>query len=89
MLEDFSKKLMMMDPVIDAAETSPVGLEIGQQFRFDDVMMLGTADFTMLGRPILKRVSVLATIEELTRTNKVIVFKKKRRKGYQRNNGHK
>lgn len=31
---------------------------------------------------------VLATVEENTQTNKEIVFKKKRRKGYQRNYGH-
>ena len=50
--------------------------------------MLGTSDFTMLGRPILNRVNVTATIEEMTRSNKVIVFKKNRRKGYQKSQGH-
>ena len=52
-LEDFSKKLMRTEPTIDAADVRPVGIEIGQQFRFDDVMMLGTSDFTLLGRPTL------------------------------------
>ena len=88
-LEDFTKILMKNALTIDAADTMPIGTEIGQQFRFDDVMMLGTSDFTILGRPTLKRASILATVEEVTRSDKVIVFKKKRRKGYQRSAGHK
>jgi len=41
--------------------------------------MLGTADITELGRPILKRARVYATVEEMSLSEKVIIYKKKRR----------
>jgi ribosomal protein L21 len=41
--------------------------------------MLATADITALGRPILKRARVYVSVEEMTLSEKVIVFKKKRR----------
>jgi ribosomal protein L21 len=44
--------------------------------------MLGTADITALGRPICKKARVYATVEEMSLSEKVIVFKKKRRQGY-------
>ena len=51
--------------------------------------MIGTPDYTSLGRPSVAHARVYATLEEITRSEKVIVFKKKRRKGYQKNAGHK
>ena len=56
---------------------------------FEDVLMFGTADLTVLGRPTLSRARVYATIEEMTLSEKVIIFKKKRRQGYQKSRGHK
>lgn len=50
---------------------------------------LGHADFTVLGRPSLDFVSVVCSVLEQTFSEKVIVFKKKRRKGYKRWQGHK
>ena len=51
-------------------------------------MMIGTKDYTSIGRPFVSTAKVYATIEEKSRTQKVIIFKKRRRKGYQRNKGH-
>ena len=42
-----------------------------------------------MGRPNLAKARVYATIEEMTLSEKVIIFKKKRRQGYQKSMGHK
>ena len=65
------------------------GLCAGHQIIFEDVLMFGTADLTVLGRPTLSRARVYATIEEMTLSEKVIIFKKRRRQGYQKSRGHK
>jgi len=41
-----------------------------------------------LGTPLLKGAKVSATIVNQAKADKVIVFKKKRRKNYRRKNGH-
>ena len=51
-------------------------------------MLIGTQDYTSIGQPFVTSARVYATVEEKSRTEKVIVFKKKRRKGYQKNKGH-
>ena len=61
---------------------------IGQQLCLDDVLMVGTLDYTAIGRPQIHKARVYATIEESCQTEKVIYFKLRRRKGYQRNGGH-
>ena len=56
---------------------------------FDEVLMVGTPDYTKLGRPNVEGVRVFATLEEISQSEKVIVFKKKRRKGYMKSRGQK
>ena len=51
---------------------------------FDEILMVGTKDYTSLGRPTVANARVFATLEEIAMSEKVIVFKKKRRKGYQK-----
>lgn len=51
--------------------------------------MIGTVDYTAVGRPNLMSARVYATVEEMTLSEKVIVFKKSRRKRYQKSQGHK
>ncbi len=63
-------------------------LNVGDTFTFDKVLLVGTDEYTSIGRPFVDSARVLATVEEKSLTSKVIVFKKKRRKGYQRNQGH-
>jgi len=50
-------------------------------------MMMAGKEFTVLGRPLLTNAKVFATVEQQCLTEKIIVFKKKRRKGYKRNMG--
>jgi large subunit ribosomal protein L21 len=63
-------------------------VNVGDTFVFDNVLLVASDEYTSLGRPLVTSAKVLATVEEHSRTTKVIVFKKKRRKGYQRNQGH-
>ncbi len=63
-------------------------LNVGDTFTFDKVLLVGSDEYTSIGRPYVNSAKVLATVEEKSLTEKVIVFKKKRRKGYQRNQGH-
>lgn len=38
--------------------------EVGTQLELEDVLMVGTQDYTCIGRPNVKNARVLATIEE-------------------------
>uniref|UniRef100_A0A7S2XBN0 Large ribosomal subunit protein bL21m n=1 Tax=Lotharella oceanica TaxID=641309 RepID=A0A7S2XBN0_9EUKA len=55
-------------------------LDIGEEIVFDKVLLLGTAEHTVLGRPLIPSASVCAVVEEQTQTRKIRVFKKRRRK---------
>lgn len=60
----------------------------GQSVSFDQVLLVSNDDAPSIGTPILKGASVNATVIGHAKGDKVIVFKKKRRKGYQKRNGH-
>lgn len=60
------------------------GYDINDQIIFDGVLLVASPDFTLLGRPVVRCARVFATVEEQTTTEKCIVFKKKRRKTYQK-----
>ncbi len=59
----------------------------GDQAEVGRVLATGTDDDIQFGTPALKA-PVTATILEHVQDDKVIVFKKKRRKGYKVKNGH-
>lgn len=58
--------------------------DINQQIVFDGVHLVGSKQYTLVGRPFVKSAKVYATVEEQTETDKLVVFKKKRRKTYQK-----
>ena len=60
----------------------------GDNVSFDNVHMLINGDSTSVGTPVISGASVGATVLNHQKGDKVIVFKKKRRKGYQVKNGH-
>lgn len=62
-------------------------LSIGDTIEVPDVHLIGNKYFTLLGRPLVSNARVLLNLEENTYTKKVLVFKKKRRKGYKKNMG--
>ncbi|KAG6557831.1 hypothetical protein Mapa_000598 [Marchantia paleacea] len=62
--------------------------DINDQLSLNKVLLLGSLNQTIIGRPIIPDASVLAAVEEHALDAKVIIFKKKRRKNYRRTNGH-
>ena len=54
--------------------------EVGTQIELEDVLLVGTKDYTSIGRPNVKNARVFATVEETSQTEKVLIFKKRRRK---------
>jgi large subunit ribosomal protein L21 len=61
--------------------------EVGASVTFPEVLMVG-GDSPVVGTPTVAGASVTATVLEQTRGEKLIVFKKRRRKNYRRRNGH-
>jgi large subunit ribosomal protein L21 len=60
----------------------------GDKVAFDDVLLVSDGGKTKVGTPMLKGASVKASVIGHQKGDKVIVFKKKRRKGYKVKNGH-
>jgi large subunit ribosomal protein L21 len=60
----------------------------GSSVTFDQVMMIDNDGSIAVGTPVLSNATVNATVIGNQKGDKVIVFKKKRRKGYQKKNGH-
>ncbi len=61
---------------------------IGDSIVIDDVLMVTDGDDVKVGSPVLEGAKVKAKIIEQDKAKKVLVFKKKRRKGYQVMKGH-
>ncbi|MEI6574958.1 MAG: 50S ribosomal protein L21 [Bacteroidota bacterium] len=62
--------------------------EEGSQVEFDQVLLVDDNGKISVGAPAVDGVSVTAKILSHPKGDKVLVFKKKRRKGYQKLNGH-
>jgi large subunit ribosomal protein L21 len=62
--------------------------EKGASVTFDKVLMFGDEKNVKVGNPTVKGASVSATVLEHVKADKVIVFKKRRRKGYRVKKGH-
>ncbi|WP_028317914.1 50S ribosomal protein L21 [Desulfobulbus elongatus] len=62
--------------------------EVGDTVELADVLLLVDGETVKIGQPVVDGAKVVAKILEQGRHKKVIVFKKKRRKGYQVKKGH-
>ena len=60
----------------------------GSKVDFDKVLLMDNAGKINVGAPVIKGAKVTAKVLEHLKGDKVIVFKKKRRKGYKVKNGH-
>ena len=60
----------------------------GQKVTFDKVLLLDEEGKITVGAPAIEGAAVEAKVLQHLKGDKVIVFKKKRRKGYQKKNGH-
>ena len=62
--------------------------EAGAQLRLDEVLMIANGDSVTLGAPLVKDAAVGATVLRHTRGDKIMVFRRKRRKNFRRMRGH-
>jgi len=62
--------------------------EEGKKVDFKEVLLVDDGGKVKVGAPLIKGASISATIVGHLRGDKVIIFKKKRRKGYEKKTGH-
>ena len=62
--------------------------EVGDTVEISDVLLVADGEDVKIGQPVVDGAKVVAKIAEQGKDKKVIVFKKKRRKGYKVKRGH-
>ena len=60
----------------------------GADVTFEKVLLVDNEGVISVGAPVVEGAKVTATVLKHLKGDKVIVFKKKRRKGYKKKNGH-
>jgi large subunit ribosomal protein L21 len=63
-------------------------VEAGESVTFDDVLLAFDGKDVQVGAPLVDGAKVTAEVVRHGRDRKIIVFKRKRRKGYRRKQGH-
>ena len=72
----------------DTIKVSSQDWKVGDRVNFDQVLLMDNGKNITVGTPTVAGASVTAEILEHNREKKLLIYKKKRRKGYQRKNGH-
>ena len=68
--------------------TDKVEPKSGKKVEFDNVLFISDKGKVKIGKPTIKGSKVTGEVLSQLKDDKVIVFKKKRRKGYKVKNGH-
>ena len=63
-------------------------VEVGAAVQFEQVLAVGEGDAVKIGAPFVSGASVKATVLAQGRADKVHIFKMRRRKHYQKRQGH-
>ena len=72
----------------DTIKVSSQDWKVGDRVKFDQVLLSDNGKNIAVGTPTVAGASVTVEILEHNRDKKLLIYKKKRRKGYQRKNGH-
>ena len=72
----------------DTIKVSSQDWKIGDQVKFDRILLMENGENIEIGTPTVAGASVTVEILKHNRDKKLLIYKKKRRKGYQRKNGH-
>ena len=72
----------------DKLKVEQIPADVGAQVILDQVLMVGEGESVRLGQPVLSGASVKATVVSHGRGEKVKIFKMRRRKHYQKHQGH-
>lgn len=62
--------------------------EVGEKVSLSDVLFIGGEDEVKIGAPLVENAKVTGEIMGQGKAKKILVFKKKRRKSYSRQRGH-
>jgi len=62
--------------------------DVGTEITLDQILMVGEGESVQIGTPFLTGASVKATVLSQGRHDKVTIFKMRRRKHYQKHQGH-
>jgi large subunit ribosomal protein L21 len=62
--------------------------ESGKEVVLDQVLMIGDGEKVTIGRPVVAGAKVIADVISQTKGPKLIVFKKRTKKGYKKTQGH-
>ena len=65
-----------------------IAADVGAEVVLDQVLMIGEGEGVRVGRPVLAGATVRATVVAQGRGDKVAIFKMRRRKHYQKHQGH-
>ena len=65
-----------------------IDIEAGEKVTFENVLLAGDGETVNVGTPSLDGAKVTAEVLRHGKGDKVIVFKRKRRKGYRKKQGH-
>lgn len=72
----------------DVLEIEKLDIEAGKKVNFDEVLLVENNGETLIGTPYVEKAQVKAVVLEIFKDQKVIIFKKKRRKQYKKKTGH-
>ena len=72
----------------DTIKVSTQDWKVGDTVKLNNVLLTDSGENISFGNPIVAGASVTIEIMEHNREKKLLIYKKKRRKGYQRKNGH-
>ena len=72
----------------EKVKVEQIAADVGAEVVLDQVLMVGEGDSVRVGRPIVAGATVKATVVGHGRGDKVEIFKMRRRKHYQKHQGH-
>jgi large subunit ribosomal protein L21 len=72
----------------DILSIEKIGGSKGDDFVFDEVLMVANGEDIHLGKPLVEGAKVVGKIVEQKKGPKIMVFRMKRRKGYRKKTGH-
>ncbi len=72
----------------DTIRVEKIPGQTGETVEMKDVLLYAEGENILTGKPLLPNVKVMGEILAQHRAKKVIIFKKKRRKGYSKKTGH-
>ena len=72
----------------DIITVEKLGVDAGENFTFDEVLVVGNDGDMKFGTPLVEGASVEAEVLEEGKHKKVVVFRYKAKKGYRKKTGH-